>query len=296
MNELQQQQVQSKPGFFAALDQSGGSTRGALKLYGISEDVYGSDEKLMFTLMHEMRSRIVTSPGFNGDRVIGAILFEDTMDREFEGRAAAEYLWDVKHVVPFLKVDRGLLDVADGVQLMRPMPDLEIVLQRAREKGIFGTKMRSFIKLADAHGVQAIVDQQFAVAKQILAMGLVPILEPEIDIHSPEKGAAEELLKSGLLAGLDSLAPGQQVMVKISLPEEDDFYTDLMNDPRLLRVVALSGGYSRQDADALLARNHGLIASFSRALTEGLTVQQSDAEFHAALDESINDIFSASIS
>ena len=281
-------------GFIAALDQSGGSTPKALRLYGIEESAYSSEAE-MFDLIHQMRARIMTSPAFGGDRVIGAILFEMTMDREVEGLGSAEYLWTRKQVVPFLKVDKGLADELDGAQVMKPIPGLDELLARALKHGVFGTKMRSVIKLANPAGVAAVVDQQFELGRQILAAGLVPIIEPEVDIHSPEKQAAEDLLKAALSAHLDTLPEGQQVMLKLTLPSTDDFYLDLVNHPRILRVVALSGGYSRQEADALLRRNHGVIASFSRALTEGLSAQQSDAEFNATLDATIQSIYDASI-
>ncbi|MGZ7016632.1 MAG: fructose bisphosphate aldolase [Acidimicrobiia bacterium] len=293
MNQEQFEKAKTGKGFIAALDQSCGSTPKALKLYGIPEDAYSGDDE-MFALIHEMRSRIITSPAFNGDRILGSILFEMTMDREIEGLGSAEYLWNVKNVVPFLKVDKGLETESDGVQLMKPIPGLDALLARASGKGVFGTKMRSVIKLADAGGVKAIVDQQFDIGRQILASGLVPIIEPEVDIHSPEKGAAEELLKAGILEQLAQLPSDQQVMLKLTLPDVDDFYAELVKHPRILRVVALSGGYTREDANALLARNHGVIASFSRALTEGLSAQQTDAEFNAMLDSSIASIFAAS--
>jgi fructose-bisphosphate aldolase, class I len=294
MNEQQFNKMKSGTGFIAALDQSGGSTPKALQLYGIPEDAYSDDDE-MFNIVHQMRTRIITSPSFDGDRVIGAILFEDTMDREIGGRGSADYLWTVKNVVPFLKVDKGLAAEADGVQLMKPIPDLDTVLPRAIEKGVFGTKMRSFIKFANDAGVKAIVDQQFELAHQILATGLVPIVEPEVDIHSPQKAEAESMLKAAIFEHLGQVPDGQHVIVKISLPSVTDFYTDLMNHPKVLRVVALSGGYSREEADALLTANHGLIASFSRALTEGLNVNQTDPEFNAALDKSIASIYKASL-
>jgi fructose-bisphosphate aldolase class I len=293
MNEAQLEKVRSAPGFIAALDQSGGSTPKALRLYGVEESEY-SGEAEMFDMIHAMRTRIMTNPAFTGERILAAILFEMTMDRQVEGRGAAEYLWQEKNVVPVVKVDKGLAAEADGVKLMKPMPDLDALLARAVEHGVFGTKMRSVISLADRAGVAAIVDQQFTIGRQILAAGLVPILEPEVDIHSPEKAAAEELLRAGLLAGLDDLGD-QQVMFKLTLPEEDDFYAELIAHPKVLRVVALSGGYSRDDANARLAENHGMIASFSRALTEGLSAKQSDAEFTAALDAAIASIYAASI-
>jgi fructose-bisphosphate aldolase, class I len=294
MNEQQLLKVKFENGFVAALDQSGGSTRKALELYGVPEDAYAGDDE-MFAVMHEMRSRIVTSPSFGGDRILGAILFENTMDRHIEGRDSAEYLWSVKRVVPFLKVDRGLTDEIDGVQLMKSILDLDALLTRATDKGLFGTKMRSVIKLANDAGVKSVVDQQFDIGRQILAAGLVPIIEPEIDIHSPQKAEAEALLKGALLEQLGQLASDQLVMLKLTLPEPDDFYADLLTHPNVLRVVALSGGYSREEANARLARNHGVIASFSRALTEGLSVQQSDEDFDAALNDSIASIFAASI-
>lgn len=294
VTEEQFQKIRSADGFIAALDQSGGSSAKALQLYGIGPDAY-SDDEAMFALMHEMRSRIMMSPSFNGDRILGAILFEDTMDRDIAGQESAQYLWNAKQVVPFLKVDKGLADQADGVQVMKPMPDLRALLVRARQKGIFGTKMRSVIKLADSAGVQAVVDQQFDVAVEILAAGLVPIIEPEIDIHSPQKSDAEVLLKAALLRRLDQLDPDRSVMLKLTLPQTDDFYADLVDHAHVLRVLALSGGYSRAEADARLARNHGVVASFSRALTEGLSIQQSEQEFDAALDSSIASIFDASV-
>jgi fructose-bisphosphate aldolase class I len=293
MNEQQRKKIESDNGFIAALDQSGGSTPKALKLYGIEADAYSGDEE-MFDRMHEMRSRIMTSSAFTGERVLGAILFENTMDRQVEGRSTAEYLWEEKGVVPFLKVDKGLEDEVDGAQLMKPMPDLDALLTRAVDNGVFGTKMRSVIKLADEAGVRAVVDQQFEVGRQILATGLVPIIEPEIDIHSPQKAEAEALLKAAILEQLDRLDDGQQVMLKLTLPEADDFYADLVEHPKVLRVVALSGGYSREEANARLSRNRGVVASFSRALTEGLSAQQSDEEFDAALDAAVDTIFTAS--
>jgi fructose-bisphosphate aldolase class I len=287
------QQVEHGDGFIAALDQSGGSTPKALALYGVSEDSYSGEDE-MFDVMHAMRSRIMTSAAFSGSRVLGAILFEQTMDRTVEGRDTPSYLWDVKHVVPFLKVDKGLADEADGVQLMKPIPGLDELLARAVAKGVFGTKMRSVVKLANAAGVEAIVAQQFAVGQQILGAGLVPIIEPEVDIHSTTKAEAEALLRDAISAQLDGLDADQLVMLKLTLPDEDDFYRPLVEHPKVLRVVALSGGYSRDDANARLARNPGVIASFSRALTEGLSAQQSDEEFDAALDEAIGSIFEAS--
>ncbi len=293
MNDEQFDKVRSGAGFIAALDQSGGSTPKALAHYGIPEDAYSSDAE-MFDLVHAMRTRIITSPSFNGDRILGAILFEDTMDRDIEGRGSVDYLWSVKHVVPFLKVDKGLADSADGTQVMKPIPGLDDLLARAVGKGVFGTKMRSVIELANSTGIEAVVEQQFELGRQIIGAGLVPIIEPEVDIHSPEKADAEELLKSGIAKQLDELDDTQHVMLKLTLPDIDDFYADFVEHPRVLRVVALSGGYSREEADARLARNHGVIASFSRALTEGLTAQQTDEEFDAALDTAIAGIFAAS--
>lgn len=294
MNEEQLEKLRKGQGFIAALDQSGGSTPKALRLYGVEETAYSNDEE-MFAAMHDMRSRIITSPSFNGDRILGAILFENTMDRSIAGKGSVEYLWEVKGVVPFLKVDKGLADEQNGVQLMKPMPDLDSLLDRANEKRVFGTKMRSVIKVADDEGVRAVVDQQFEVGKQILAKGLVPILEPEVDIHSPSKSEAEQLLRANILEQLNSLDEGQLIMLKLTLPEEDNFYSQLVEHPKVLRVVALSGGYSREEANRRLAANNGVVASFSRALTEGLSVQQSDADFDAALDASIGSIFEASI-
>jgi fructose-bisphosphate aldolase class I len=294
MNEQQYDKVRSAKGFIAALDQSGGSTPKALSLYGIEPDAY-SDERQMFDLMHAMRTRIISSPAFNGNRLLGAILFEQTMDRDIEGRGTADYLWSVKQVVPFLKVDKGLADEAKGVQLMKPMPGLDSVLARAVSKGVFGTKMRAVVKHADAQGVEEIVNQQFTIGKQILNAGLMPILEPEVDIHATDKQDAERLLKAALVKGLESLGPQQQVMLKLSIPSVDDFYAELVKHPKVLRVVALSGGHSREEANRLLARNHGVVASFSRALTEGLTAQQSDEEFNKALDASFAAIYEASI-
>jgi fructose-bisphosphate aldolase class I len=294
MNEQQFQKVRSGRGFIAALDQSGGSTPKALAQYGVGEDEYSGDDE-MFTKMHEMRARIVTSPSFGGDRVLGAILFENTMDRQIEDRDSGDYLWTVKQVVPFLKVDKGLDDERDGVQLMKPIPDLDALLSRAGEKGIFGTKMRSVIKLADDAGVKAIVDQQFEIGRQIIGSGLVPIIEPEVDINSPQKAEAEVLLAANIVEQLGQLAADQLVMLKLTLPSADGFYGDLVSHPNVVRVVALSGGYSRDDANARLSRNPGVIASFSRALTEGLSAQQSDEEFDATLDTTIEGIYSASI-
>jgi fructose-bisphosphate aldolase class I len=291
--EQQRAKFRTQAGFIAALDQSGGSTPKALKLYGIPESAWSGDAAMM-DLIHAMRVRIITSPSFNGDRILGAILFEDTMDRDILGRPTAEYLWEVKKVVPILKVDKGLEAEADGVQLMKPMPGLDQLLARAKAKGVFGTKMRSVIKQANPAGIRAVVDQQFAIARQIITAGLVPIIEPEVDIKCPDKAAAEDLLKAAILARLDELQEGQQVMLKLTLPDHDNLYAECIKHPRVLRVVALSGGYSRDEANARLARQHLMVASFSRALTEGLTAQQSDAEFNAALDRSIESIFQAS--
>jgi fructose-bisphosphate aldolase class I len=291
--ELQKIKFRTQAGFIAALDQSGGSTPKALKLYGIAETAYSGDAEMM-DLIHAMRTRIITSPSFNGDRVLAAILFENTMDREIQGRPTAEYLWEVKKVVPVLKVDKGLENEANGVQLMKPMPDLDKLLARARAKGIFGTKMRSVIKQANSAGIQAIVDQQFQVGRQIIAAGLVPIIEPEVDIKCPDKAAAEDLLKAAILRALDQLPEGQLVMLKLTIPTRDNLYAECIAHPRVLKVVALSGGYSRVEANQRLARQHGMVASFSRALTEGLTAQQSDAEFDRALDEAIESIYRAS--
>ncbi len=294
MDQQQLEKMRHGKGFIAALDQSGGSTPKALRLYGVGEDEY-ADEAEMFDRIHEMRTRIIASPSFGGDRVLGAILFEMTMDRQIDGRDSGDYLWSVKQVVPFLKVDKGLAEEADGVQLMKPIGGLDDLLERGVAKGMFGTKMRSVVKLADPKGVEAIADQQFELGRTILAAGLVPILEPEIDIKSPQKREAEDLLKAAILARLDDLPADQQVMLKLTLPEENGFYGDLVAHPRILRVVALSGGYSRDEANDRLARNPGVIASFSRALTEGLTAQQSDEEFDTMLDASIKSIYDASI-
>jgi fructose-bisphosphate aldolase class I len=293
MHQEQLARVRSGRGFIAALDQSGGSTPKALGLYGIPESAYSSEDE-MFDLMHAMRTRMITSPAFNGDRVLGAILFEGTMNREIEGRGSADYLWSVKGVVPFLKVDKGLADESDGVQVMKPMPQLDDLVAAARAKGVFGTKMRSVIKLADRTGIASVVAQQFEVGRQILAGGLVPIIEPEVDINSPEKEQAEAVLKAELLAHLEHHDPDLPVIFKLTLPAVDDFYRELTEHPKVLRVVALSGGYSREAANARLARNHGMIASFSRALTEGLSAQQSDAEFDATLGAAIASIYAAS--
>jgi len=291
VDEQQLNKITNDPGFIAALDQSGGSTPKALKLYGIDESEYSGEDE-MFDLIHQMRTRIITDPAFNGDRIVGAILFEQTMDRQIDGKGTAEYLWQDKGVVPFLKVDKGLADEVDGSQVMKPIPGLDDLLERAKTHGVFGTKMRSVIKVANEAGVTANVAQQFEIGRQILAHGLVPIIEPEIDINSPSKAEAEKLLKERILAELDGV--DGQIMLKLTLPEQDGFYTELVEHPKVLRVVALSGGYSREEANARLARNPGVIASFSRAFTEGLSAQQSDEEYTAALDASTQSIFEAS--
>jgi fructose-bisphosphate aldolase class I len=295
MSSVEQQaaKIRNQPGFIAALDQSGGSTPKALKLYGVAEDTY-SGESQMMDLVHAMRSRIITSPSFGGNRVAGAILFEATMERDIQGVPTAEFLWTKKQVVPFLKIDKGLADETEGVQLMKPMPTLDQLLAKAKSKGIFGTKERSVIKQANAAGIRAVVAQQFEVARQVLGFGLVPIVEPEVDIHCPDKAAAEKLLHAEILQQLDQLPATQQVMLKLTLPEVDNFYKELVAHPRVLKVVALSGGYPRDEANTRLSRQNGMIASFSRALTEGLTAQQSDAEFNGALDQSIEGIYQAS--
>ena len=293
LNEQQLQKIKSQPGFIAALDQSGGSTPKALALYGIKEGAWSNEDE-MFAIVHEMRTRMITSSAFNGERIIGAILFENTMDRDIHGQPTANYLWNVKGVVPFLKVDKGLEAEKEGVQLMKPIPALSALLEKAKSKRIFGTKMRSFIKQANPAGIKNIVDQQFELAAQIIAAGLVPIVEPEIDIHCPEKAKAEELLKAAILEKLNQLPSGQLVMLKLTLPEENNFYAEFVKHPKVLRVVALSGGYSRDEANDRLRRNRGVVASFSRALAEGLSAQQSAAEFNATLDKSIQSIFEAS--
>ena len=291
----QLEKTRTAPGFLAALDQSGGSTPKALRAYGVEDSEWSGDDE-MFDRVHQMRTRIITSPAFDGDRILGAILFEDTMDREIEGRPTADYLWQEKRIVPFLKVDKGLAAAEDGVQLMKPIPDLNPLLERARGKNVFGTKMRSVVKQADRAGIDAIVKQQFDIGRQILATGLVPILEPEVDIRSPTKAEAEALLKAAILEQLDTLGPDDQIMLKLTLPEQDDLYADVIAHPNVLKVVALSGGYSREEANERLARNKGLVASFSRALVEGLTAAQSDREFNEALDASIESIYRASCS
>jgi len=289
----QLQKMKTQPGFIAALDQSGGSTPNALRAYGIKEDAWSNEDE-MFGVVHQMRTRIMTSPAFNAERILGAILFENTTDRDIEGQPTADYLWNVKRVVPFLKVDKGLAAEKGGVQLMKPMPELSALLDKARAKRIFGTKMRSFIKQADAAGIKDIVAQQFEIARQIIAADLVPIVEPEVDIHCPEKAKAEELLKAAVLEELEGLPAGQLVMLKLTLPEKDDLYADFVRHPKVVRVVALSGGYTQKEGNERLRRNQGVVASFSRALVEGLSAQQSDAECDAQLDASIQRIFEAS--
>ena len=291
--EQQQRKIKTQSGFFAALDQSGGSTPKALMSYGIKEGAWSTDEE-MFALVHQMRARLITSPSFNGDRILGAILFEGTMDRDIEGQPTADFLWNKKRVVPFLKIDKGLAAEKDGVQLMKPMPDLPTLLRKAVAKNIFGTKMRSVINQANAAGIQTVVRQQFEVAAQILATGLVPIIEPEVDIHCPDKAKAEALLKESINEKLNSSPTGKIVMLKLTLPNQDDFYADFVKHPKVLKVVALSGGYSREEANERLVRNHGVIASFSRALLDGLSARQTDAEFDAQLDSAIQSIYEAS--
>jgi fructose-bisphosphate aldolase class I len=293
INKEQLQKMKTHPGFIAALDQSGGSTPKALGSYGIKEDAWSNDDE-MLAIVHRMRSRIMTSPSFNGERILAAILFERTMDSNVDGQPTADYLWKVKRVVPFLKVDKGLVAEKDGVQLMKPMPELAALLGKAKAKGIFGTKMRSVIKHANRASIEDIVSQQFELAERIIAVGLVPIVEPEVDIHCPEKAQAEELLKAAILDNLNRLPAGQLVMLKLTLPEQDDFYVDCVRHPNVVRVVALSGGYTQAEANDRLRRNHGIVASFSRALVEGLTAQQSDAEFNAMLDASVQRIYEAS--
>ena len=293
LNEEQLQKMKTHPGFVAALDQSGGSTPKALALYGIKEGAWSNEDE-MFAIVHQMRTRMITSPSFSGERIIGAILFENTMDRDIGAQPTADYLWNVKRVVPFLKVDKGLEAEKDGVQPMKPIPVLSGLLEKAKGKHIFGTKMRSFIKRANSAGIEEIVKQQFDLAAEIIAAGLVPIVEPEVDIHCTKKAKAEELLKAAILKKLNQLSAGQLVMLKLTLPEQGNFYSEFVKHPKVLRVVALSGGYSREEANNRLRRNHGVIASFSRALAEGLSAQQSDAEFNAVLDQSIQSIFEAS--
>jgi fructose-bisphosphate aldolase class I len=294
INQEQLKRMREGKGFIAALDQSGGSTPKALRLYGIEEAEYSGDAQ-MFDLIHAMRTRMIKSPAFDGRRVLGAILFEGTMDREIDGIGAAEFLWSKKQVIPFLKVDKGLADEVDGVQVMKPMPDLDALLARGVAKGVFGTKMRSVIKEANSAGIRAVVAQQFEVGRQILRAGLVPIIEPEVDINSSTKAEAEAILKTEILAELNKLAEGQEVMLKLTLPNTDNFYAELVAHPRVVRVVALSGGYSREDSNAKLAQNKGVIASFSRALTEGLSAKQSETEFNKMLDDTIEGIYRASI-
>jgi fructose-bisphosphate aldolase class I len=291
--KAQLEQMRTRPGFIAALDQSGGSTPSALRAYGIKENAWSTEEQ-MFAIVHEMRTRIMTSPAFTGKRILGAILFENTIDRDIEGTPAVDYLWNVKRVVPFLKVDKGLTGESRGVQLMKPMPALATLLGKAKAKGVFGTKMRSFVKQANGAGIKDIVTQQFEAARQIIAAGLVPIVEPEIDIHCPDKGEAEMLLKAAILEELHALPVGQLVMLKLTLPDKDDLYAEFVKHPKVVRVVALSGGYTREEGNERLRRNHGVVASFSRALVEGLSAQQSNAEFNATLDASIRSIFEAS--
>jgi fructose-bisphosphate aldolase class I len=289
----QLQKMKRHPGFIAALDQSGGSTPGALRAYGIKDDAWSNEEE-MFAIVHQMRTRIMTSPCFTGERILGAILFENTMDRDIEGQPTADYLWNERRVVPFLKVDKGLAAEKSGVRLLKPMPELAALLDRAKEKRIFGTKMRSFVTQANPAGIKDIVTQQFQVARQIIAAGLVPIIEPEVDIHCPDKAEAEELLRAALLEELGGLPAGQLLMLKLTLPEKDDLYAECVRHPNVVRVVALSGGYTQEEGNRRLRRNHGVVASFSRALVEGLSAQQSDAEYNARLDASIQSIFEAS--
>jgi fructose-bisphosphate aldolase class I len=291
--KTQLERMRTHPGFIAALDQSGGSTPSALRAYGIKEDAWSNEEQ-MFAIVHQMRTRIVTSPDVTGKRILAAILFENTVDRDIEGKPTADYLWNVKRVVPFLKVDKGLAGEGRGVQLMKPMPELAALLDKARAKRVFGTKMRSFIKQANGVGIKDIVSQQFEAARQIIAAGLVPIVEPEVDIHCPDKAEAEELLKAAILEELHGLPVGQLLMLKLTLPDKDDLYAEFVSHPKVVRVVALSGGYTREEANERLRRNHGVVASFSRALVEGLSAQLSDAEFNAVLDASIRSIFEAS--
>jgi fructose-bisphosphate aldolase, class I len=294
LNQEQLRQMKTHPGFIAALDQSGGSTPHALALYGIKDQSWADDDE-MFDLVHYMRTRVITSPGFSGERIIGAILFEDTMDREIKGQPTADYLWNVKRVVPFLKVDKGLQAEQDGVQMLKPMPELASLLDKARSKRIFGTKMRSVIKQAHPASIKNLVSQQFDIAGQIIAAGLIPIVEPEVDIHCPDKSTAETLLRAAIIEQLNRLEAGQQVMLKLTLPEQADLYADCVHHPKVIRVVALSGGYTREEADERLRKNHGIVASFSRALLEGLSVHQTDHEFNATLEASIQSISEASM-
>ena len=293
MNSEQLEKIRTGSGFIAALDQSGGSTPKALKAYGIEESQYNGDDE-MFDRIHEMRTRIVTSQSFSGSRILGAILFENTMDRSIDGMSSSDYLWNIKGVVPFLKVDKGLADEQHGVQVMKPIDGLDGLLDKASENNIFGTKMRSVIKSADEDGINAVVDQQFEIGNQILQAGLIPIIEPEVDIHSPEKSACEGLMRDAIMRNLELLSGGDAVMLKLTLPEEDNFYSGLVESEKILRVVALSGGYSREEANARMSRNSGVVASFSRALTEGLSAQQSQSDFDSLLDSSIQSIFDAS--
>jgi len=294
MNTKQFERVHSGKGFIAALDQSGGSTPKALLQYGVQEDSYSNEEE-MFVLVHEMRTRIIKSPAFSSEHILGAILFENTMDRMIDGMHTADYLWEKKSIVPFLKIDKGLAEQENGVQLMKPMPELDELLKRAVQRNIFGTKMRSVIQEANPDGIKKVVEQQFAVGKQIIKAGLVPIIEPEVDIHSKDKELSEQILKDEILAQLSKFDPDDKIMLKLSIPTQNNFYSDLMSDPHVVRVVALSGGYSQAEANNKLAHNHGLIASFSRALSQGLTAQQSDEEFNAMLAKSVQDIYEASI-
>ncbi|WP_088834061.1 fructose bisphosphate aldolase [Paenibacillus tyrfis] len=294
MNTKQLERIHTGKGFIAALDQSGGSTPKALAQYGVQESSYSNEEE-MYALVHEMRTRIIKSPAFDSQYILGAILFENTMDRSIDGQLTADYLWEKEGIVPFLKVDKGLADLEDGVQLMKPMPDLNDLLKRAVERNIFGTKMRSLIKEANPAGIKKVVEQQFAIGKQIVEMGLVPIIEPEVDIYSADKAAAEKLLKDEISAQLSALDKDAKIMLKLSIPTENNFYSDLMKDPHVVRIVALSGGYSQAEANEKLAQNHGLIASFSRALSQDLTAGQSDEEFNALLSKTIQDIYEASI-
>jgi fructose-bisphosphate aldolase class I len=291
--KAQLEKMRKQPGFIAALDQSGGSTPNALRAYGIKDDAWSNEEQ-MLAIVHQMRTRIMTSPAFTGERILGAILFENTLDRDVDGKPTADYLWNVKRIVPFLKVDKGLAPESHGVQLMKPMPDLAALLDKANAKRMFGTKMRSLIKQANGAGIKDVVTQQFAIARQIIAAGLVPIVEPEVDIHCPEKAAAEEALKAALGGELDALRADQLVMLKVTLPEKDDLYAELVSHPKVVRVVALSGGYTREEGNRRLRRQHGVVASFSRALVEGLSAEQSDAEFNAMLNASIQSIFEVS--
>jgi fructose-bisphosphate aldolase class I len=289
----QLQKMKTRPGFIAALDQSGGSTPGALRAYGIKENAWSNEEE-MFAIVHQMRTRIMSSPGFTGERILAAILFEDTMDRDIKGQPTPDYLWNAKRVVPFLKVDKGLAADNAGVQLMKPIPGLTGLLEKAKAKRMFGTKMRSLIKQANGAGIKDIVAQQFDAARQIIAADLVPIVEPEVDIHCPEKAKAEELLKAAILEELNKLSVDQLIMLKLTLPEKDDLYAECVSHPKVVRVVALSGGYTQEEANKRLRRNHGVVASFSRALVEGLSAQQSDSAFNGLLDASIQSIFEAS--